>query len=589
MNKSQDFPQKHSPTPSRQVKKSLSIGDITNGAERSRMHLAYSSTETGTGIFTAGLQPPPRPRSFSPVRLSSASSSTSDMSNETTGTLRSHPLFRKDDTRPFGGVTTLLGEDSVGLGYSSRRMQAQRVLDLSRYYHTPSRTIVSTSGSARKQRRKKKDSGSASSSPILIPVFGSSRDPDSDSLHSTSSIEDDLHLPKAQEQAWTEATVTDTSRHQQHFLSTVSPPQSPSERELENRTLYSFARTSFRRDSASSASSDGEGVTYRQWTPDAKLGDRAAYGGISSSSSRRSSFTETDDAEVVLPYLNLTLLRQAIATYNTSKSDDSIQLPPILNYRDFKSYGPIAETPPNELGDEHDVVEPGGHRSSVQIGLTEGFLKPLAMLDTKLDLIPSMDQPLSVPKTESELLEALGSSFGLDDGRIERYSLGMDDLDQVRRNFREDLSVSSNSESEERYGSFSSFGSPAHSTKPSSACSAEGDSTFLLDSLRSVFSSATALGSSFLMKDRERSDQEDESAPKGINIGGIDLETLRECYEMMMELKPRTIFVIQVTSSIELLLARLELEQEHSAGRKLWSEEEMRAIVILLMVRICMI
>lgn len=132
--------------------------------------------------------------------------------------------------------------------------------------------------------------------------------------------------------------------------------------------------------------------------------------------------------------------------------------------------------------------------------------------------------------------------------------------------------------------------SPTRSTVSSSLCSSEGDSTFLLDSLRSVFSSATALGSSFLMRDREDRPCLGREPSGGVNVGGIDLEALRECYEMMIELKPRTIFTIQVTNSIEILLARMELELGLDQGRtirqKNWSEEEMRAIIILLMVSV---
>ncbi|KAF9940671.1 hypothetical protein BGZ65_006413, partial [Modicella reniformis] len=75
---SQQLSQKLRPSPSKQVKKSLSIEEFTNTTERSRRHL-------GTNIFAGGLQPPPRPRSFSPARSGGAmTSSTSDVSNETT-------------------------------------------------------------------------------------------------------------------------------------------------------------------------------------------------------------------------------------------------------------------------------------------------------------------------------------------------------------------------------------------------------------------------------------------------------------------------------------------------------------------------
>ncbi|KAG0347728.1 hypothetical protein BG005_011916, partial [Podila minutissima] len=127
--------------------------------------------------------------------------------------------------------------------------------------------------------------------------------------------------------------------------------------------------------------------------------------------------------------------------------------------------------------------------------------------------------------------------------------------------------------------------SPTHSnmTLSSEMLASEGDSTFLLDSLRSVFSSSMALGSSFLIKDRESHSQVEAVVDLSeVNVGGIDLEALRECYDMLIELKPRTIFAIEVTNSIEILLARLELEQSVPGGKE-WKDEDMRSMIILLM------
>ncbi|KAF8931180.1 hypothetical protein BGZ58_007787 [Dissophora ornata] len=369
-------------------------------------------------------------------------------------------------------------------------------------------------------------------------------------------------------------------------LSTVSPPQSPSDKELESRTLYSYARTSLRRDSSSSLSSEGEGTPCRQWSPQAQPAeDVAPYSGMSSSSSRRSSVSEIEPNEVALPYLNLTLLRQAIATYNSSKPDSGLRSSPtILTYRDFKPAKVASGIRHFESEDEHDALDSIDTQSN-RAGREEALEGPFKVLSLKVGSLDGDSLPAGekLAALKSAPLEDEDLSFSSGDGREEGDCMTVD-TQQLSGSFHEELSLpSSGSDAEDIFGR-SRFCSPAHSMISSSVYSTEGDSTFLLDSLRSVFSSASALGSSFLMKDREEKlDLGRESSSVGVNIGGIDLEALRECYEMMIELKPRTIFAIQVTNSMEILLARLELEQELAKGKKIWSEEEMRAIVILLM------
>ncbi|KAG0311569.1 hypothetical protein BGZ99_010072 [Dissophora globulifera] len=386
-------------------------------------------------------------------------------------------------------------------------------------------------------------------------------------------------------------------RHLQHSfpgqspsLSTFSPPQSPSEKELENRTLYSYARTSLRRDSASSLASEGDGNNTCQWPSQAQpADDTALYGGISSSSSsssRRSSVSEGEATEVALPYLNLTLLRQAIATYNSSRPDAGLRSSPtLLSYRDFKPPKATSGIRHFESEDEHDgldMMDNSISRTGREDAL-DGAIRGLSLKVTNLDSDSLLaDEKLAALKSAS--LDDEDPGFGSGDGREERDFLSLDTR-QLSESFSANLSPPSSGSEAGDIFERSEFGSPAHSMMSSSQPSVEGDSTFLLDSLRSVFSSATALGSSFLMKDRESKVELEQEALSsgGANVGGVDLEALRECYEMMIELKPRTIFAIQVTNSIEILLARLELEQELAMGKKTWSEEEMRAVIILLM------
>jgi len=286
--------------------------------------------------------------------------------------------------------------------------------------------------------------------------------------------------------------------------------------------------------------------------------------------------SESEALEVALPYLNLTLLRQAIETYNSSKPESPPRSPPGLTLKDFNKPLPLHPTSWKislEFGEDQengapDVLEPGAGDTNDD-ALTHSGFKPLG----------TTDRESKKPGNGVVALEAgLGSNQDNDDILVPAV---FDQLSPAHETPSSHLKISTRVK--ETNGT-SSMASPSRSTISSSHYSTEGDSTFLLDSLRSVFSSATALGSSFLMKDRESRSSLGKEPSGGVNVGGVDLEALRECYEMMIELKPRTIFAIQVTSSIEILLARMELELELAGERKAWSEEEMRAIIILLMV-----
>ncbi|KAG0357857.1 hypothetical protein BGZ54_000147 [Gamsiella multidivaricata] len=458
MGKSRELFRRRATSPVKRLKPSLSVGEIASANETPRRQSGHTLTGERAKAMNGGIQPPDQPHPFSPSRSDSPPRTPTLPSNvESKNSFRIHPSLRKDDTQwgesQLGGGSTLLGEESIGLGYSSRMLHSQKVLDLSRYYHAQLPNSGSASRHNHKQRRKRAQVAKIDTSPKMQPVFGSNKDPDSDSLDSSSSI----------------------------------------------------------------------------------------------------------------------------ATYNSSKLNDSSNLSPYLGYKEFKPSRTVSATRPLESGEDLETLE-GGVSPAFEAGNEPSLEGTLEALDLKDDIFGG-----DVLPADQKVVDCNTRVPDIQDGHI-GFANGEDERNESRRAHNEDLlQQSSGLDTGDIFGR-SKFGSPAHSMVSSNTYSTEGDSTFLVDSLRSVFSSATALGSSFLMKDREtKSELEFEPSSGGVNVGGIDLEALRECYEMMIELKPRTIFAIQVTNSIELLLARLELEQEVTKDGKIWSEEEMRAVIILLM------
>ncbi|KAI1317677.1 hypothetical protein EDD11_007983 [Mortierella claussenii] len=302
----------------------------------------------------------------------------------------------------------------------------------------------------------------------------------------------------------------------------------------------------------------------------------------SSPSSRRSSLSDTEEARIVLPRLNLALLQQAIATYNSSKPENGPRSPELLICKGFQPAKSTTGVRPFECPEGHGRIGPSyTHIPSGGYGhAAEEDRKALRLGEDDFDGGIVLEyQTIAAGKPAFSEDESSHSENETDEGSGPRMRFSRDN-----GSCKESApSPSSGSDVGDLF-SHSRFGSPAPSMVSSGVCSSEGDSTFLVDSLRSVFSSPTALGSSFLARDREEKfESDDESTREGTSVGGIDLEALRECYEMMIELKPRTIFAIQVTNSIEILLARLELELETTMGNKQWTEEEMRAVIVILM------
>ncbi|KAF9374053.1 hypothetical protein BGX21_004254, partial [Mortierella sp. AD011] len=603
MNRSQELYMRQSSSPSQRIKKSLSAGEMARSNDSSRMSPSGSPTKTGKMAQERSFQSPHRLRSSSPTRSSPPSSPASAPGVETKTNSRIHPVLRKDELpllspeqNLFNENISLLGDESIGLRYSSRLLHSPASLGLSHFYQLQSRSEEPIQSKNRRRRQRSSQNAHCDSgSPTLQPIFGTSKDPDSDGLGSPSSADDEHMRPG--EYPWKgthlqEQSVQLEQTQYRHAAQTESPtaiqqPLYRPKQQLVTRSSYISEGNKLRRDSASSFSSEEESISDRRWMMRSQHLERAPYGGLSSSSSsRRSSMSDTDDAGVALPYLNSALLRQAIATYNSSKPGSDMRSPQLLICKGFK---PTAVTgiQPIENGIEHDNPE-FRYRHSLRVGDEETLEEGPKVLSVADNEFPN-DIVL-----EYQTVAAGKPIFPEDGLRDLDFEDGIDGRDYLRSDPRQDrqdygslndgtASPSFSSETGDSYTRHK-FGSPTQSLISSSACSTEGDSTFLVDSLRSVFSSATALGSSFLMKDREEnSELESGSTHGGIDVGGIDLEALRDCYEMMIELKPRTIFAIQVTNSIEMLLARLELEQVAAPGNKNWTEQEMRAIIILLM------
>ncbi|KAL1922956.1 uncharacterized protein VTP21DRAFT_9332 [Calcarisporiella thermophila] len=112
-------------------------------------------------------------------------------------------------------------------------------------------------------------------------------------------------------------------------------------------------------------------------------------------------------------------------------------------------------------------------------------------------------------------------------------------------------------QSEERRGSLGA-------TEPESHDGSR-DEKFLLNSLRTVFSNPDCLARSFSAPVEFSPTQVQEGPPEDLSWT-LDLQALRESYRLIYALKPRDLFASTVLSSLDILLARqqLDLDQELS-------------------------
>ncbi|KAG0241943.1 hypothetical protein BGW41_005108 [Actinomortierella wolfii] len=428
------------------------LGQCTNRLCRTSLH-SPKLTNDAAAILSVQLAARPQHPMFGPTLANMVLESTHQGANLPLG--RSS-CDEDDEARIQRGTLRrrwprLYGENRVGLGVFPMSVIGSRPIGDGHGY-CPSPLHILSGG-----RHRSSKSGGRRSRRSKSLVFGSSRDPDSDgSLSSVSRSLSDEDASDVQE------------------VQMKSPPSNTKQE------------------------------------PDSTLTQEGPWdGGMDSGVS-----SDSEDA-LCLGFMNLQLLRQAIATYNSSRLDDTLM--------------------PN-----------------------------LAPSQSEPQLVPPPARSSGALKSKAS---AITSTF--------HYSQSTPSL--CRSPSWSTVSSDEDTTPSRRPRRYPGVSSPSSSAAAKTKWG-QGDSRFLLESIRAVFSSASALGSSFLVSS-EASDLELSST---VNVGGIDVGSLREAYEMLIELEPSSLFSIHGTNAIEILLARLELEMLEG-GQVAWGDFEMRAIFILLM------
>ncbi|KAJ3051954.1 hypothetical protein HK097_007043 [Rhizophlyctis rosea] len=95
----------------------------------------------------------------------------------------------------------------------------------------------------------------------------------------------------------------------------------------------------------------------------------------------------------------------------------------------------------------------------------------------------------------------------------------------------------------------------------------KGDPKFLVNTIRTVFSSSQALNSSFLADDNRA------------HPSGLDIPSIREAYDILLHLEPKELFVMTLVNALEILLSKLHLNLKRLQSS---SAKPLRQILILL-------
>ncbi|ORX50726.1 HECT-domain-containing protein [Piromyces finnis] len=105
--------------------------------------------------------------------------------------------------------------------------------------------------------------------------------------------------------------------------------------------------------------------------------------------------------------------------------------------------------------------------------------------------------------------------------------------------------------------------------KKISSMETKNDPSFIISTIKSVFSSNEALNKSFLLKPFKSSNE---------NTSGLDIEAIEESYNLILNLKPKELFVRTLANAIEILLAKLTLNiKAYQNG----TPENLRLLIIL--------
>ncbi|KAF9158636.1 hypothetical protein DFQ26_007397, partial [Actinomortierella ambigua] len=495
------------------------------------------------------------------IRLSSSSSSSSSSCDEE-DEIRLH---RREMRRMW---PRLYSENRVGLGVFPMSMVGNRSIRDDRET-TPSPLHILSGGrhcsakhdggrrGSRGGRRSRRKRGQGSF------VLGSSRDPDSDgSLSSVSrsfTDEDVSDVPQDIRMYKVASSMGHVSKLASSPLSppplSSSPPPAPSSSSL-----------------LPSSSPSSPLSTHEPLLPEPQLSQPLSVPpvppilqeGASWIGDGMDSASSSDSEEAFcLSFMNLQLLRQAIATYNSSRLDENVT----LNYAPSQSEPHLVPTVPPTNATPSTTVSTSTTTTTTAKGS---------------EAIKNMTSAISTTYQYSQSTPSLckSSSWNTISSEDEHHhSSHANTTTPSRTTKRATLSSSSL-----RYPSGTlgggGGGGGGSSTGERMRDDDQGDSRFLLESIRAVFSNASGLGSSFLASS-EASDSEVDLSNM-VNVGGIDVGSLREAYEMLIELEPSSLFSLHGTNAMEILLARLELEMAEG-GQLAWGEFEMRAIFILLM------
>ncbi|KAK9686107.1 hypothetical protein K7432_015271 [Basidiobolus ranarum] len=92
------------------------------------------------------------------------------------------------------------------------------------------------------------------------------------------------------------------------------------------------------------------------------------------------------------------------------------------------------------------------------------------------------------------------------------------------------------------------------------------DSKFLINTIRTVFSSTNTLNASFLAESTEKE-----------HMSGLDVDSIRNSYKLILQQRPRQMFIDTLAAASEIVLAELEIN-----SKRLSKAEGLRVLLILL-------
>lgn len=231
-----------------------------------------------------------------------------------------------------------------------------------------------------------------------------------------------------------------------------------------------------------------------------------------------------------------------------------------FNFRTFMSPSPSFSSlqvlaSDDTYGQEVEIEEYPDDPQFALSYLTLPLLKQAIATYIKTD-ITSSTQNLASDVNKSKPLELKESSASITNN-LNAMSLHENEKNDISDNNSELESCSSNE-------SLS-----VNMEKKLTSMESKNDPSFVISTIKSVFSSNEALNKSFLIKPFKSSKE---------NTSGLDIEAIEESYNLILNLKPKELFIRTLANAIEILLAKLTLNiRAYQNG----SPENLRLLIIL--------